>query len=249
MDLKSVMNLVVDVGNTQIKFAVFEGDQLQEKHISTFENAVSDLLELLSAFPNLSKSIISSTAEPPDALKNALSHRLQLIEFSHQSKLNFTNAYKTPETLGLDRIALVAAAAEVYPNQNVLVVDAGTCITYDFIDKNSVFQGGAISPGLQMRFKAMHTFTGKLPLITESYQGSGYLGKSTKEAMQIGVLKSICYEIDGYIEDYLIDYEDLTVVLTGGDYYLLSASIKNSIFATSNFLLKGLNKILQLNSN
>ena len=185
----------------------------------------------------------------PDALKHTLSHKLHLVEFSHQSQLNFVNSYKTPETLGLDRIALISAAAESYPHQNVLVIDAGTCITYDFINENSIYQGGAISPGLQMRFKAMHTFTGKLPLITESYQGSNYLGKSTKEAMQIGVFNSICYEIDGYIEDYLADYEDLTVGLTGGDYNLLSASIKNSIFATSNFLLKGLNKILQLNSN
>ncbi len=243
------MNLVVDVGNTQIKYAVFEGDELLGKKSSNSENAQATLLDIFKAYPNLSQGIISSTAQLPEALKKTLISNLHIVEFSHQSLLNFTNNYKTPETLGLDRIALVAAAAESYPAQNVLVIDAGTCITYDFIDKSSVYQGGAISPGLQMRYKAMHTFTGKLPLVTETIQNSDYIGKSTKEAIQIGVCKSISYEIDGYIQDYLADYEDLTVVLTGGDYNLLSASIKNSIFATSNFLLKGLNKILQLNSN
>jgi type III pantothenate kinase len=243
------MNLVIDVGNTQIKYAVFKGDEQLEKKSSNSENAQATLLDIFKAYPNLSQGIISSTAQLPEALKKTLISNLHIVEFSHQSLLNFTNNYKTPETLGLDRIALVAAAAESYPAQNVLVIDAGTCITYDFIDKSSVYQGGAISPGLQMRYKAMHTFTGKLPLVTETIQNSDYICKSTKEAIQIGVCKSISYEIDGYIQDYLADYEDLTVVLTGGDYNLLSASIKNSIFATSNFLLKGLNKILQLNSN
>ncbi|SDG45353.1 type III pantothenate kinase [Psychroflexus sediminis] len=242
------MNLIVDVGNTQIKFAVFDADQLVEKSVVPSEHSIDFFRKILQSYPKLSKGIISSTSEVPAALESLLTENVDLLKFSHQSKLNFHNNYKTPETLGLDRIALVAAAVDEFPLHNVLVIDAGTCITYDFIDKKSVYQGGAISPGLQMRYKAMHTFTKKLPLIKEAFQASTYIGQSTKEAMQVGVCKSICYEIDGYIEDYLTDYEDLTVVLTGGDYYLLSASIKNSIFATSNFLLKGLNKILQLNS-
>ncbi|MBZ9786850.1 type III pantothenate kinase [Psychroflexus sp. CAK57W] len=243
------MNLVVDVGNTQIKFAVFKGDELIEKSATHLENAVESLQKILESYPKLSKAIISSTSEVTANFENLLTDYVDLLEFTHHSKVNFINDYKTPETLGLDRMALVAAAAYLYPSQNVLVIDAGTCITYDFINETSVYLGGAISPGLQMRYKAMHTFTKKLPLVKETFQSSTYIGKSTKEAMQIGVCKSISYEIDGYIEDYLADYEDLTVVLTGGDYKLLSASIKNSIFATSNFLLKGLNKILQLNSN
>ncbi|MBZ9628766.1 type III pantothenate kinase [Psychroflexus sp. CAK1W] len=243
------MNLVVDVGNTQIKFAVFKGDELIEKSATHLENAVESLLKILESYPKLSKAIISSTSEVTANFENLLTEHVDLLEFTHHSKVNFINDYKTPETLGLDRMALVAAAAYLYPSQNVLVIDAGTCITYDFINETSVYLGGAISPGLQMRYKAMHTFTKKLPLVKETFQPPIYIGKSTKEAMQIGVCKSISYEIDGYIEDYLADYEDLTVVLTGGDYKLLSASIKNSIFATSNFLLKGLNKILQLNSN
>lgn len=243
------MNLVIDIGNTLVKLAIFDQDQLLENTSSSSENVLKHVNDLIEAYPKLSNGIISSTAQAPEDLKNKLTSQLNLVDFTHQSKVNFKNNYTTPETLGLDRIALMAAASEIYPNANVLVIDAGTCITYDFLDKTNTYQGGAISPGLLMRFKAMHTFTEKLPLITKSWQNTCFVGKSTHEAMQIGVFKSVCYEIDGYIEDYLADYEDLTVVLTGGDYYLLSASIKNSIFATSNFLLKGLNKILQLNSN
>lgn len=244
------MNLVVDVGNTQVKFAVFNDNDLIEKMTAHTDHALEQLQKVIAKYSGkLSKGIISSTAKLSETFHNTLSEHLHLVHFSHQSKINFINSYATPKTLGLDRIALVAAASGIFPNQNVLVIDAGTCITYDFIDKNAVYYGGAISPGMQMRLKAMHTFTGKLPLLQEIRNTSDYLGKSTSEAMQIGVYRSICYEIDGFIEDYLTDYEDLTVVLTGGDYNLLSASIKNSIFATSNFLLKGLNKILQLNSN
>jgi len=243
------MNLVIDVGNTMVKLAIFDQDQLLERTSSSSTNVLKHVKTLFETYPELTNGIISSTAQVPEDLKKELTLQLNLVEFNHQSKVNFKNNYTTPETLGLDRIALVAAASEAYPNANVLVIDAGTCITYDFLDKTNTYQGGAISPGLQMRFKAMHTFTEKLPLITKPWQNTCFTGKSTHEAMQIGVFKSVCYEIDGYIEDYLADYEDLTVVLTGGDYNLLSASIKNSIFATSNFLLEGLNKILQLNSN
>lgn len=243
------MNLVIDVGNTMVKLAIFDQDQLLERTSSSSANVLKHVKTLFETYPELTNGIISSTAQVPEDLKKELTLQLNLVEFNHQSKVNFKNNYTTPETLGLDRIALVAAASEAYPNANVLVIDAGTCITYDFLDKTNTYQGGAISPGLQMRFKAMHTFTEKLPLITKPWQNTCFTGKSTHEAMQIGVFKSVCYEIDGYIEDYLADYEDLTVVLTGGDYNLLSASIKNSIFATSNFLLEGLNKILQLNSN
>lgn len=243
------MNLIVDIGNTQTKFAVFDANQVIEQSACLPTEAEVSLTTLLKSYPSLSKGIVSSTANVPVALYKTLSQSLELIQFSHQSILNFKNAYSTPETLGLDRVALVAAAAEVYPSQNVLVIDAGTCITYDFIDKNAVYHGGAISPGVQMRYKAMHVFTDQLPQLGLSTPPKGYIGKSTNEAIHIGVYKSICYEIDAYINDYRTDYEDLTIVLTGGDYYLLSASIKNSIFATSNFIWKGLNKILQLNSN
>jgi type III pantothenate kinase len=243
------MNLIVDVGNTKIKFAVFKEVDLIEKMLSDSSKALETLELILQKYDGIKKTILSSTAKVPVDFFNLLSSKLQLIQFSHESQLNFVNNYTTPDTLGLDRIALVSAAASIFPQTNVLVIDAGTCITFDFIDKKGIYQGGAISPGLQMRFKAMHSFTENLPFITNNLNVDRYIGKSTEEAMKVGVVKSICYEIDGYIEDYRTDYEDLTVVLTGGDYNLLSASIKNSIFATQNFLLKGLNQILQLNSN
>jgi type III pantothenate kinase len=130
-----------------------------------------------------------------------------------------------------------------------LIIDAGTCITYDFVDKNGVYQGGAISPGLSMRFKAMHNFTGKLPLISaDDYQAS-QIGQSTKASMQIGVVEGMINEINGFVQSYQVDYEDLTVILTGGDHQLLLTRLKNSIFATSNFLIEGLNFILEYNKN
>ncbi|WP_127846094.1 type III pantothenate kinase [Psychroflexus aestuariivivens] len=243
------MNLILDIGNTFIKVAVFNDDDLIFKSKISPEDFATEFQNLLNEYPNLKFSIISATGDIPQGLVEQLESKLEVIHFSHESKINFKNGYKTPETLGLDRIALTTAAAGYYPSRNVLIIDAGTCITYDFLDANNIYHGGAISPGIQMRFNAMHNFTANLPLIKQATADVGFLGKTTRESMEVGVLKSIQYEIDGFIEDYLADYEDLTVILTGGDYQLLSASIKNSIFATSNFLLQGLNKILQLNIN
>lgn len=243
------MDIVIDVGNTHVKFAVFDGQTIVHASVTKADQVVMEFSKYIKQFPRLNQGIISSTAEVNPKLWDEMKNQLQLIEFSHQSKTNFTNNYKTPNTLGLDRIALIAAASEIFPESNVLVIDAGTCITYDFKTKSNVYEGGAISPGVHMRFKAMHRFTKNLPWIQNLTKASNYIGTTTQEAMQIGVYKSISYEIDGYIDDYKVDYEDLTVVLTGGDYNLLEASIKNSIFATSNFLLKGLHKILQLNIN
>jgi type III pantothenate kinase len=243
------MDIVIDIGNTHVKFAVFDGQTIVYDSVMKADQVVMEFSKCLKQFPRLNQGIISSTAEVNAELRYAMKNQLQLVEFSHQSKINFKNNYESPETLGLDRIALIAAATEIYPESHVLVIDAGTCITYDFKTKENVYEGGAISPGVKMRFKAMHRYTKKLPWIQNLTNTSKFMGKTTQEAMQIGVCRSISYEIDGYIDDYKADYEDLTVVLTGGDYNLLEASIKNSIFATSNFLLKGLHKILQLNTN
>lgn len=241
------MNLILDIGNTFMKIAVFNSDELIFKSKISPEDFTSVFQNLTKEYPDLEFSIISTTGKTPSKLIDQLESKLQVVHFSHKSKVNFKNNYKTPQTLGLDRIALTAAAAGFYPSQNVLIIDAGTCITYDFLDDKNTYYGGAISPGIQMRFKAMHNFTANLPLIQQPVKTDGFIGKTTQEAMEVGVLKSVQYEIDGFISDYLTDYEDLTVILTGGDCQLLSASIKNSIFATSNFLLQGLNKILQLN--
>ncbi|SDZ81611.1 type III pantothenate kinase [Psychroflexus halocasei] len=242
------MNLIVDAGNSFLKLAVFEKNTLLKIHKTDYAEVML-LLEKVLGENKITHSILASTTHlNPDVLA-FLSAHTKCLMLSHQTNLPFKNAYETPETLGLDRLALACSAVKQFPDQNTLIVDAGTCVTYDFVDKYGVYQGGAISPGLSMRFKAMHNFTGKLPLISADDYEASQIGQSTKASMQIGVVEGMANEIDGFIQSYQVDYEDLTVILTGGDHQLLSTRLKNSIFATSNFLIEGLNFILEYNKN
>jgi type III pantothenate kinase len=161
-------------------------------------------------------------------------------------KLPFTINYQTIETLGVDRLALVAAAANTYPNQNVLTIDAGTCITYDFLSDTNNYLGGSISPGLRMRYTALHQQTAKLPKLSPEYPVN-ITGNSTNQAIHSGVVMGLIYELDGVISDYMANYQKLTVVLTGGDTNFLAEKLKSVIFANPNFLLQGLNNILNFN--
>ena len=154
--------------------------------------------------------------------------------------------YKTPKTLGVDRIALASAAIQKYPKKNVLVIDAGTCITFDFISKDKEYLGGAISPGIQMRYKALHNFTAKLPLL-DSGELTSFIGFDTESSIHSGVLNGVCNELDGVINQYSKKFRDLTVVLTGGDTNFLAKQLKSVIFAHPNFVLEGLHTILNYN--
>jgi type III pantothenate kinase len=159
----------------------------------------------------------------------------------------FINSYATPKTLGVDRIALVSASVDQFPDNNVLIIDAGTCITYDFITDENVYLGGAISPGIRLRYKALNNLTANLPLL-ETNQPKSIIGDSTEESIHSGVVNGVIKEIDGLIEYYKENHQDLTVILTGGDANFLSNQLKNSIFANSNFLLEGLNFLLDYNT-
>jgi len=175
----------------------------------------------------------------------------EILDFqvvSSASKVPFKNTYKTPKTLGVDRIALVAAAVVKFPKKHVLVIDAGTCITYDFVTKEAAYLGGAISPGIKMRYQSLHAFTENLPLL-DVFESNNFIGTSTEESIISGVLTGVQKEINGFIEDYQQEYLDLTVVLTGGDTNFLSKQLKSSIFANQNFLLQGLNEILKFNQH
>ncbi|MGB3776659.1 MAG: type III pantothenate kinase, partial [Leeuwenhoekiella sp.] len=165
----------------------------------------------------------------------------------HRVKVPFKNLYETPTTLGVDRVALMAAAVKNHPGQNVLVIDTGTCVTYDFKNKKEEYLGGSISPGLSMRFKALHQFTANLPLLT-SQKSVKTIGKNTSEAIQSGVIYGISHEINGVINSYIEDYPDIEVILTGGDALFLSKTLKNGIFAHQNFLLEGLDYIMVFNT-
>ena len=160
----------------------------------------------------------------------------------------FINDYATPKTLGVDRIALVSAAKDQYEGKDVLIIDVGTCITYDFMNARGHYKGGAISPGINMRYKALHDYTEKLPLLDANIP-QNILGNSTQTSIHSGVLYGVTLEIDGVISQYRQDFEDLTVILTGGNAHFLLDRLKNSIFANQNFLLEGLNFLLEPNQN
>ncbi len=241
------MNLIVDIGNTFAKFAVFQKDKIIFK--TSFELALfkKELQVILKAHDSIQNCIISSVGRLKESDAKFLKDNLHVLELNSRTKVPFKNLYKTPTTLGVDRIALVSAAVKNYPNSNVLVIDAGTCITYDILTASNTFLGGGISPGIDMRYKSLNNLTANLPLLKPKAPKQ-IIGNTTKSAIHSGVMNGIILEIDGVIDAYKQEYEDLTVILTGGNAKFLSKQLKSSIFANSNFLLEGLNYILQFNS-
>ncbi len=242
------MNLVIDVGNTLVKLAVFDSGILKHKKTCVKTDFLPTLAEFSENFNSITNSIVSSVANLSDHQLSKLEQLCNVLLLDHETKVPFKNKYGTPQTLGIDRIALVSAAAHKYQDTNVLVIDAGTCITYDFLNSDNEYLGGAISPGLSMRYKSLHTFTDKLPLL-EANNPKAVTGNSTTTSIHAGVVNGVLYEIDGFIEAYKNNYENLTVILTGGDAQFLRDTIKNDIFANSNFLLEGLNHILEYNKH
>lgn len=236
------MLLVVDIGNTKIKLAVFEGAALLQRFSFAKEEAVSAVENIFSAYPKIAHSILSVVGKEEDELFLLLKKHTVVTAVSHALAFPFTNKYATPTTLGIDRMVLAAGAVLQYPAQNRLVIDAGTCITYDFIDAADNYLGGAISPGLQLRYNAMHTFTAKLPLLYPEMP-QNYIGNSTAGSMHTGAVYGLLHEIEGFVNAYVQDYQQLTVILTGGDAEFLAKRLKNTIFANSNFLLESLNHL------
>ena len=182
-----------------------------------------------------------------DSIINILKESTNLLLVSNQLKIPFKNLYKSKNTLGQDRLALVSAAAFNFPNENVLIVDVGSCITYDFKNNNNEYLGGGISPGISMRFKSLNTFTSNLPLI-DFDNIHKLIGNNTKNSINSGVINGTISEINGIIQQYCEEFKNIRIILTGGDSNFLLKRIKNSIFADQNFLLVGLNKLLEDNS-
>lgn len=245
------MNLVVDVGNSQVKYALYNAGHklIMSKSIHQI-SFLEELDKLFKAYPKILNSILSASGKVNEAWLALLQQKTNCIQFSHETPIPIQINYHSPKTLGLDRIALAVSAKHEYPNKNCLVVDLGTCITYDFVSQRGVYEGGAISPGIEMRFKAMHTFTANLPFVKEKLEmPKNYLGKNTTECLKIGVIQAIIHEIEGFTKQYLADYEHLTLVLTGGNAQVLAERVKNSIFANLNFQLAGLYQILIYNIN
>ena len=236
------MNLVIDIGNTQIKTAVFEENILLYKDQFESDMMVSRIVSILEQY-NIKHSIISHVAHLDQDVFLTLKKMINPIELSYKTKLPFSNKYLTPKTLGVDRLALIAGAKGQFSKRNVLVIDAGSCITFDFMNQQSEYLGGDISPGIEMRYKAVHQYTANLPLL-ERTELVPNLGNSTQNAIHRGILNGVIQEIDGVISQYMSKYQKLTVVLTGGDTIFLAKNLKSSIFAIPNFLLEGLNSIL-----
>lgn len=241
------MNLIIDVGNTRVKAAVFEANELQETFVFSKRSIVSEIKKIIKKY-SISYGILSSVSQITEVKRQKIEAIITIFTLTSSTKIPFLNLYKTPSTLGVDRIALVANAVVKYPRKNVLVIDAGTCITYDFVDEKKQYLGGAISPGVEMRFKSLHSFTSKLPKLSPKSLHN-FIGCSTQESINSGVVNGVIQEIDGIINQYRNKYLHLTVVLTGGDTNFLSKQLKSSIFANQNFLLEGLNEILIFNTN
>lgn len=234
------MLLAVDIGNTKIKAAVFEGTVLLERFVFDKDETEKNVENIFLQYAKIQQTVLSSVGKDNFGLLSQLEKRSKLVTISHSSSFPFLNKYATPDTLGIDRMVLSAGAVLQYPLQNRLVIDAGTCITYDFIDSSDNYLGGAISPGLQLRYNAMHNFTAKLPLLYPEMPQE-YIGNSTAGSMHSGVVNGVLHELEGFVRQYNEQYQELTIILTGGDADFLAKRLKNTIFANSNFLLESLN--------
>jgi type III pantothenate kinase len=243
-DTKTLNRLVIDFGNTLIKMAIFKNDDIVE--MVTLKNFDENIVnELITKHP-ARHAIISSVVILPDEVLKFLSTKFDLTDLNHKTPIPISNKYKTPETLGKDRLAVAVAANSMFPGQPCLVIDAGTCITFDIVDAGGVYHGGGISPGINMRFKALHTFTQRLPLVKHQ-KFESLSGTTTEESILSGVLIGTVAEVDGIISMYQNKYEALNIIVTGGDLNFFAKKLKSNIFAVPNLVLKGLNEILSFN--
>ncbi len=234
------MNLVVDSGNTRFKIGIFEDASLIQKH----SFAESELLKSFLSKNSFSHVLVSSVNYNAHEILKWTQGSGKKIVLDATLSLPITLTYTTPGTLGVDRIAAVCGALELYPNHDCLVIDIGTCINYEFLSRDKIYLGGAISPGIMMRFEAMHTFTSKLPLV-KPLNEPNLIGDSTESCMQSGVMNGAIEEVNGIINRYIEYFPDLKVILCGGDSAFFENKLKHPIFVAPELVLSGLNRILR----
>jgi len=234
-----------DFGNTRRKLGVFTNEVI-EKVIVLADDSLETMRELIEKY-RPERSILSSVIDHDPALEEFLAKHTQYHRLSHLTKLSFTTLVGKPETIGADRLALLAAAVRFYPKKNNLIIALGTCITYNFIDKYHRFAGGGISPGMEMRLKALNHYTAKLPIV-EADSNVPLIGYDTATNILSGVVLGMVYEIDGFIDEYAKKFDNFNVVLTGGDMVHLGSHLKNKIFADPELIFKGLYAISELNN-
>lgn len=242
------MNLIIDIGNTKIKAAVFEQDTLKLKEVINYDDWQIAIESILKKNATIQNIVVSSVSKIGKEAFSFLNSNYNLFFISRDMKFPFVNLYETPNTLGIDRMVLATGAVLRFPKTNRLVVDAGTCVTYDFIDENDNYLGGAISPGIRLRYEALHNYTAKLPLLTKENTSSS-TGKSTEQSIHSGVVNGLTFELEGFINSYSENNKNFIIILTGGDADFLAKRLKNTIFANSNFLLESLNQLFQYNHN
>lgn len=239
------MNLVIDIGNSRIKIGIYQDKNLVIRHI--WETWQLEDLQRLTTNHFIQNVILCNVGQAvPSPVLEFLQSRFFYLELTAETPLPIQIAYKTPQTLGKDRIAAVVGAFDTFPNENCLAIDAGTCITYEILTAAGVYLGGNIAPGLEMRLEAMHHFTAKLPTV-EVGETESWIGYSTKSAMQNGAQLGLVLEVEGFIERCKRELGKLNVIITGGDADFLEKELKSQIFVNPNLVLQGLNKILNYN--
>ncbi len=237
--------LCFDFGNTRLKCAVFEGRTFLEELV--LESMDTPVIQQLIDQYQPHKSILSSVINHPPQLEELLAKHTHFHKLGHTSKLPMTTPVGKPETIGADRLALIAASVDLFPRQHNLAIGLGTCITYNFVNNAHEFLGGSISPGMNMRFRAMHEQTALLPLI-KAESNFPLVGYDTKTNLLSGVILGMAKEIDGIIESYALKYSNFNVLLTGGDMGFFVPHLKNRIFADPNLIYKGLYAISEYNN-
>ncbi|MGF1638772.1 MAG: type III pantothenate kinase [Cyclobacteriaceae bacterium] len=236
------MQVVIDIGNTRTKIGLFDGNNFVRTEFVTDETQVADVISNLRP----SSIILSSVGNDMDELREILKEFCPVLKFKNTTPVPIELDYESRDTLGVDRLAGVVGAFTLFPGHACLVIDAGTCITYDVIDADGVYRGGAISPGTAMRFKAMHKFTARLPM-KELSENLSLPGKDTGNCMNSGVAYGTAFEMEGMIDYFEKQYRPLKTILCGGDAIFFESKIKRYIFANSDLVLVGLNSILQYN--
>lgn len=245
---KLLLKLVIDIGNTATKIAVFDNDIIINLNVVD-DNLYDTIQVTFSDFPKISSSILSSVSKFDSSIIELLATKGKVIELTHNTKIPFKNNYGTPETLGKDRIAIASAAVMQHFGKNVLIIDIGTCVTYDFINEKGEYIGGSISLGLIMRFKALHNYTHSLPLeILPDYNAEvNLIGNSTSTSILSGVIIGLQSEIENIINQYESLFTPLKIIISGGDYKYFEKLAKSNIFASPNIVVHGLKKILDFN--
>ncbi len=242
--------LCFDFGNTRLKCGVFDGSTLAQV-IALYDDADATIEDILIRYAP-DKTILSSVIDQNPEIENILSKKTLFHKLSAQSVLPFSTPVGKPETIGADRLALCAAAVHFYPGKNNLVIGLGSCITFNFVNKYNSFLGGSISPGMEMRFKSMNTFTAKLPLIksttTSSMWNFPLVGYDTRTNIISGVVLGMAAEIDGVINLYKEKYDNLNVLLTGGDSVYFTPFLKNTLVTDPDLIFKGLFAISEVNN-